>query len=190
MIWYIITLASFCCGIILKIVPLSDDLCIAFFVISAIFLIVSVIVTLCCITSQKSDRISLDQRQKAINLLFENLKILEKEYVNREGKILKHEISIIECLSRSLKKEIDTSGDSVLSNNLLAQIPELSAIKNINDLYHGIKGAREDIINQIKCYNYDITLIKKRQENPLIYSPFTPQYKDVSYYSDITFSET
>jgi len=189
MIWYIITLVLFCCGIISKITSLPYDLCLTFFVTSAIFFIVSVITTLSCITLQKSDRISLDHKQKAINLLYENLKILEKEYANREGKFLKHEISIIECLSRSLKKEIDTSGDSVLSNNLLAQIPELNAINNINRLYNDIKGARGDIINQIKIYNDDVALIKKRQENLLIYSPFIPRY-DVSYYKDVTFSET
>lgn len=188
MIWYIITIASLICGTISRIVTLPDNFGLALFVIAGIFFIISFIVTLYCINCQKDDYISLGQRQKAINILFANLKILKEEYAIKEEKVLKHEISIINCLGMPLKNEIDSSGDNVLSHNLLAQIPELNAINNINNLYSTIKQAREYIINEIKYYNNDVTDIKRRQENTLICTPFIPRY-NVSYYEDVTFLE-
>lgn len=174
MIWYIFTLIFSLAGSIS--IPADNGLTIAFFIFAGIFLFVSICVTLSCISLQKRDIISLKQKEIEIKNIMKQLNFVKKEYTEKGINILNHELEIIKNLGFSVKNIPSPSSDNILSHNLLAQLPDLKALSIIQDFLYRTNKLEQSVIDKINYYNETITFIKKRQENPLIYSFFIPKY--------------
>lgn len=188
MIWYILTISLFLGGIITNLIDFTGNLIYmdgTLFVFSGIFLVVSFFVTVFNIPTQKSDYISLKRKEADIQVALSKLKIMEKEYKEKEKTILNHEYEITKNLGFSFKDDIKGQGDNVLSHNLLAQLPELKAFENIKKFTQRIKDDRDRIFYKIEEYNQIIANILSRQENPLIYCPFIIKYNDLQYMDNI-----
>lgn len=163
MVYYIIpTLLGMCLAIVTKLYGIESGSAAVFIVFTGLSVIVTIITIVIQIEEHDNNYRKVKTRRVSINLAIEELRGTVRQSDSIMNKSYDHEIQIVDKITKAIPAG-NTGRDSILSKNLLTQMPDLKASDVASKALGDIDSDRHQVINSIKHYNETVESLSQAQ---------------------------